>query len=110
MVGLGGRGSNTRGHLKTLRAAINSDLHTSMHTGQWARGYAHPNARIYGCASGRRRRRVDSRLSLLFCRSTAVAEPPTQGDRVRCDSKVARAGDGAQAGPRASSQIERRPG
>ena len=37
MVGLGGRGSNTRGHLKTLRAAINSDLHTSMHTGHGAR-------------------------------------------------------------------------
>ena len=53
MVGLGGRGSNTRGHLKTLRAAINSDLHTSIHTGHGARLRASQRSYLYGWLAAR---------------------------------------------------------
>jgi hypothetical protein len=119
VVGLSRRGHTIKRTSRLLHLSALRSVDSDMHTGHGA-GYAsyilepctHPH--VLRVDAGRRRRRVWtealSRLSLLFCRSTAVAEPPTQGDRVRCDSKVARAGDGAQAGPRASPQIERRPG
>lgn len=112
VVGLSRRGSHIKRTSRVCYTSPRCVLSTRTCTRATAQAthFLHPRTVNASPCAARVRTEALSRLSLLFCRSNAVAEPPTQGDRVRCDSKVARAGDGAQAGPRASSQVERRAG